>query len=131
MGIVFLNFYGSDLLTKIVGKNNALFGMCTFLQKSEGCTYCTLAGVCMKCNTKANYVYDPVALNCLAAPGYFLNALYIPISCSSVMPGCQLCISATTCTLCDTLNNYLLSGLVCIAAPGFYLNISFFPVPCP
>jgi hypothetical protein len=131
MGIVFLDFYGTDLLTKIVGQNGALFAKCTSLQTSQGCTRCSFAGVCLKCNTKMNYLYDSTNLICIAAPAYFLNATYIPVACNSVMPGCMLCLSASACTSCDTLNNYLLTAGACIAAPGYYLNTSFFPVVCP
>lgn len=77
------------------------------------------------------YVYDIATTKCLAQVGYYLDANYIPQSCPLAMPGCLECTSATVCTVCDTINNYLLSSSSCIAAPGYYLNASSFPVPCP
>lgn len=39
-GIVYLDFYGDDLLTLIVGKNLATFAKCTTTQVSQGCALC-------------------------------------------------------------------------------------------
>lgn len=116
----------------VLNKNKATYAKCTLTQTSQGCTLCQIgSGICLKCNTNMNYVYDATNKICLAKTGYYLNSSYIPILCASVMPGCLECIDAITCVVCDTINHYSLSNSTCVAASGYYLNATFIPVPCP
>lgn len=131
-GIIYTDLYGDDLLKKVVGNNVATYAKCTLTQTSQGCTLCALGtGTCLKCNTLMGYIYDAATTTCLAKVGYYLDASYIPQLCSLAMPGCLECSSATVCTKCDTIMNYLLDVSSCIAAPGYYLDATFLPVPCP
>lgn len=131
-GIVYTDFYGDDLMKMILGKNLVNFPKCTVTQVTQGCTLCQAGtGICLKCNTNVGYVYDSVNKICLAQVGYFLNSTYYPVLCSTPIPGCLECTSATVCTKCDVISHYLLSNSTCIAEPGYYLNATFIPVLCP
>jgi hypothetical protein len=132
-GIVYTNFYGDDLLKLVLGRNTKIYAMCTTTQRNHGCALCSLAGVCTQCITQLNYVYNSTTTTCFAAPGYYLNSSSFPILCYSTIPGCLLCNSATVCTSCDTVNNYVLNPntTLCDAAPGYYLNVNSTPVICP
>ncbi len=131
-GIVYVNFYGDDLVRMVLGKNTAVYAKCSTTKVSQGCTLCQLGtGTCLKCNTNLHYVYDSVNKICLAKVGYYLDPAYVPQLCSLAEIGCLECTSATVCTKCDVLLYYLLSGGQCIAQPGYYLNAASIPTPCP
>jgi len=130
LGIVFVDFYGDAFIKDLLGLNAKMFGKCTALQISRGCTCCSTGGVCLACNTLMNYVYNSGTLACDAASGYYLDASYIPSNCTVPMPGCLQCISATQCTLCDTFLNYQLVTGQCLAANGYYLDSTSIPVKC-
>lgn len=67
-GIVYTDFYGDDLLTRIVSRNlGGLYPKCTTTQVAQGCTLCQAGtGACIKCNTLMHYVYDSINKKCLA-----------------------------------------------------------------
>lgn len=69
-------------------------------------------------------------MTCMASPGYYLDSSFIPTPCYSTMPGCQLCSSATVCTLCNATHNYILSSTRCQAADGYYLDSNSMPTLC-
>jgi len=130
-GIVYTDFYGDDLLRRIVGRNAVTYNKCTPTQVSLGCSLCQLgSGTCLRCNTLLHYVFDPATTTCYAEIGYYLDAAYVPQLCSIAEPGCMECTSAIMCTKCDTMVHYLLSGGQCIAEPGYYLDVNSIPVKC-
>jgi hypothetical protein len=131
-GIIYTDFYGDDLTKQVLGGNLAIYPKCTVTQVAQGCTLCQLGtGICLKCNKNIGYIYDTVNKICLAKVGYYLDASYFPVLCSSAMPGCLECTSATTCTKCDVIAHYLLSTGTCIAQSGYYLDATSIPVLCP
>lgn len=130
MGIVFTDFAGDTLISSTIAKNAALFGKCTVLQTSQGCTACSVPGLCIACNEPIHYLFNASTSSCVAASGYYLNATFIPELCSLAMPGCLQCSSQTTCTLCDTFLNYALVVGQCQAAAGYYLNATSIPTKC-
>ena len=88
-GIVYTDFYGDDLLKRIIGRNSVTYPKCSTIKTSEGCTLCAMGtGECTKCNTNMNYVFDSVNKICLAKVGYYLDAIYIPQLCYTAIPGC-------------------------------------------
>jgi hypothetical protein len=88
-GIVYVDFYGDQLLQRIVGRNTAVYSKCILTQTTQGCTLCSSAGVCLKCNTLLHYVYNAVTKSCLAEIGYYLDSVsFLPILCSTPMSGC-------------------------------------------
>ena len=92
-GILYVDFYGDDLARMIIGIGAANYAQCTDTQISQGCTLCALSvgSPCLKCNTTANYVYDPVNQTCVAKVGYYLNDRFFPQLCLSAEPGCLVC----------------------------------------
>jgi hypothetical protein len=130
LGIIFIDFYGNQLIADFIALNNKLFGKCTATQKLQGCTCCSPAGLCLACNEPLNYVYNSIKKNCDAAEGYFLNSSFIPEPCSTAMAGCLKCLSETECTLCNNYLNYVLIGGECAAAPGYYLDSTSTPTKC-
>lgn len=132
LGIIFTDFAGDQLITKVIGVNTGKFAACPASLLTQGCTYCSATGLCLGCNTTMNYLYTPNT--CSAKSGYYLNwinATYNSVvACNIPMIGCLTCSSATICTLCDTFSNYRLANGSCQAAPGFYLDNSSIPVKC-
>lgn len=129
-GIVFTDFAGDTLIQNSILKNAGLFGRCTATQKSQGCTACSTAGLCIACNDILHYVFDPATSTCRAAVGYYLNSTFVPELCSLAMIGCLECSASATCTLCDTFLNYQLLAGQCAAADGYYLDANSIPVKC-
>jgi len=82
-GIVYTDFFGDDLLKRVVGINTAVYPKCTTTQVNQGCTLCQLGtGTCLKCNTNLHYIYDSINKICLAEIGYYLDSSYFPQLCS-------------------------------------------------
>jgi 1-phosphatidylinositol phosphodiesterase len=50
LGILFIDFYGDNLIQKAISLNQNLFGKCSAAQISSGCTCCNTKGVCLACN---------------------------------------------------------------------------------
>ena len=50
VGILFTDFFGDDLIKKIILLNANLFGKCTSIQTTQGCTVCSLDGDCIVCD---------------------------------------------------------------------------------
>lgn len=48
-GILFVNFYGDTLLSKIISLNTVLYSACSPTQIASGCTLCSL-GFCAICD---------------------------------------------------------------------------------
>lgn len=130
MGIFFTDFFGDDLIKKAISTTTEMFGKCTDVQVSEGCTVCSKAGDCLVCDAAAHYVYNPSTLLCDAETGYYLDASYIPVPCSDAMAGCEICDSSIVCTKCDTYAHYFLDIDTCVAEPGYYLDVNSIPQPC-
>lgn len=78
LGIIFTDFAGDTLINSFISKNGNLFGKCTALQISQGCTACSLTGVCIACNSLLHYVLNTASSTCIAEIGYYLNATLIP-----------------------------------------------------
>jgi hypothetical protein len=131
LGIIFTDFIGDVVLQKAISMNAGKFVPCPSSLLTQGCTYCTSAGVCLGCNTTNNYLFDASTSSCLAAVGYYLQwsnaTVNQPVVCSSPMLGCLECTSDTVCTKCDILANYRLSSSSCVAAYRYYLNATGYP----
>ena len=91
--------------------------------------------VCLVCDSLTNYQLNNG--KCDAAPGYYLNSSSIPVKCNII--GCYICASATVCSNCSTLTNFIIdnstqtclcdaskfftqSSQTCICLQGYYLN---------
>jgi proprotein convertase subtilisin/kexin type 5 len=124
-GWIIVSFPGDGLIQQIVNSNLLNFTPCNSTQIAGGCTSCSNTGICLTCNTTANYLYDSVNFVCLAAPSYYLNNS-VPTMCNITIFGCSLCSSSTVCSGCNSTANYTINSSlnVCIAAPGFYLDPS-------
>ena len=91
LGITFVDFFGDNLVSSVIGLNSQLFAPCTTAQIDVGCLACSTAGECIACNEEINYVLNTGTGNCDAAIGYYLNATSYPELCWDAMPGCLEC----------------------------------------
>ena len=88
LGIVFIDFFGDNLVSTAIGLNSQLFAPCSLPQISAGCLACSTAAACIACNQEINYILNPVTADCDAALGYYLNATSYPELCWDAMAGC-------------------------------------------
>lgn len=101
---------------KIINSTNNVPELCSVAL--IGCLTCLSSLSCTQCDAFSNYAL--FNQTCVAAPGYYLNALSLPTRCTLI--GCDQCSSATVCTVCSTASNYIMSisNSTCYCDPAKY-----------
>ena len=82
---------------------------------SEGCTSCASESLCLGCLTNFTLFNG----DCQCLPTYYLDNATTCLSCQI---GCLRCTDGSSCTICDTDNNFTLSATICVCNQGMFLN---------
>ncbi len=94
-----------------------------------GCLKCLSNIQCTECDVVANYALLANG-SCGAAPGYYLDALGVPVKC--LLVGCYECLSASECLVCSSANHYVVNiSHLCECESAFVLDISGTACVCP
>ena len=75
------------------------------------------------CNNSANFVQSSSVEVCICDTGFYLEngtCIDIPI-CPSSNSGCQTC-SGSSCSTCDTSNNFVPESTYCVCTSDYYFD---------